>query len=343
MAQPARSRVGIRDVARVAGVSTATVSQAYNRPEKVAARTRERVLEVGARMGYRPNPTGRALRSGRSRTLCVVASFRDPLVTEAAFMPCFRNLVAGAVLGASELGYGVVAGRAAPDGRVVSGSAFDGIVVVDPMPSDPLVERGIAEGQTVVTSGSYARGDDARLRSVALDIASGAPRALERMRERADGAPFRPALFIGARLDRFTNELLAAYQAWCAEHDLPPQGAALQPGEQLIDVAERLLSSRSRPTAVLCPNESFSHALLQAASRLGVAVPGELQLATVGDPGGVGGQHGVVYLATDPVANGAACARLLVGLLENEEAESLTLPLPLVDTGVEAPAGARTP
>ena len=334
MTPPPKSRVGIRDVARVAGVSTATVSQAYNNPDAVAPKTRERVLAVGARMGYRPNPTGRALRSGSSRTLCVVASFRDPLITEASFMPCFRNTIAGAVLGASEHGYGVTAGRAAADGSIVKLPEPEGrlFIVVDPMPSDPIVERGLADGLPVVASGSYADRGDARLGAVSLDIASAVPRALDRMRERADGRRFRPAVFIGARLDRFTNELIAAYQTWCAEHGLPPQGAALQPGESLIDVASRILSSRSRPAAVLCPSESFSRALLQAASSLGVAVPGELQIVTVGDPEGVGRQDGVAYLATDPVANGMRCARLLISLIDQGEPERVVLPLPLVES-----------
>lgn len=332
MTPPPRSRVGIRDVARVAGVSTATVSQAYNHPEEVSPKTRDHVLAVGARMGYRPNPTGRALRSGRSRMLCVVASFRDPLIAEASFMPGFEQLVAGAVLGASELGYGVIVGRAAADGRILSETAFDGLVIVDPMPSDPLVERGLADEHPVVTSGSYADRGDARMRSVGLDLTSGVPIALERLRERAGGKRFRPAVFIGARLDRFTNELIAAYQAWCAEQELPPQGAALQPGESLLDVASRLLSSKSRPTAVLCPNESFSHALLQAASRLGLAAPDDFGIITVGNPEGIGRQQGVGYLATDQVANGASCARLLVSLIERRDPESLSLPLPFVET-----------
>ena len=55
-----------RDVARAAGVSTAVVSYAFNRPDRVASATRERVLATAAAIGYRgPDPAARALRLGR--------------------------------------------------------------------------------------------------------------------------------------------------------------------------------------------------------------------------------------------------------------------------------------
>ena len=56
----------VRDVARAAGVSIAVVSYAFNRPERVASATRERVLAAAAALGYPgPHPAARALRLGR--------------------------------------------------------------------------------------------------------------------------------------------------------------------------------------------------------------------------------------------------------------------------------------
>jgi DNA-binding LacI/PurR family transcriptional regulator len=57
------------DVAREAGVSTMTVSNVVNGRSGVGDETRRRVLESVARLGYRPNPTARRLRGGRSGAL----------------------------------------------------------------------------------------------------------------------------------------------------------------------------------------------------------------------------------------------------------------------------------
>ena len=62
---PVRHRRGalhIAEVAKLAGVSIATVSRALANPERVNAKTRAHVLEVVQRTGYTPNVAGRSLR-----------------------------------------------------------------------------------------------------------------------------------------------------------------------------------------------------------------------------------------------------------------------------------------
>src|SRR6184192_3039488 len=61
--------VSIEDVARVAGVSIATVSRVQNNPKLVAAPTAERVRRAIKQLGFRPNPFARGLMTRRSRVL----------------------------------------------------------------------------------------------------------------------------------------------------------------------------------------------------------------------------------------------------------------------------------
>lgn len=62
----------VRDVARVAGVSPATVSNVLSDHPRVATATRERVRAAMAELGYQPNPLARSLRSGRSGSIALV-------------------------------------------------------------------------------------------------------------------------------------------------------------------------------------------------------------------------------------------------------------------------------
>jgi LacI family transcriptional regulator len=64
--------VTIKDVARVAGVSTQTVSRVINDRPDVARDTRSRVLEIISELGYSPNVIAKSLSSGRSNTLGVI-------------------------------------------------------------------------------------------------------------------------------------------------------------------------------------------------------------------------------------------------------------------------------
>lgn len=60
------------DVARLAGVSTATISRALNMPDKVAEKTRSKIDAAIATLGYTPNFGGQVLASNRTRTIGAV-------------------------------------------------------------------------------------------------------------------------------------------------------------------------------------------------------------------------------------------------------------------------------
>ena len=75
----------MKEVAAAVGVSVASVSNAYNRPEKLSKDVRARILTTGAELGYHgPSAAGRALRHGRADAVGIVYSeqlsyaFRDP-------------------------------------------------------------------------------------------------------------------------------------------------------------------------------------------------------------------------------------------------------------------------
>ena len=77
--------VGIKDVARIAGVSIGTVSNVVNRPHVVSAATRSRVLSVIQELGYVRDESARQLRAGRSRTLAVlVLDLGNPFFVDVA-------------------------------------------------------------------------------------------------------------------------------------------------------------------------------------------------------------------------------------------------------------------
>lgn len=97
-ADPAH-RVTVRDVARVAGVSNATVSKALNASPEVSDETRERVAAVASGLGYRPNAIARSLKARQSHTVGAITNDSDGVFTTA--------MVRGLAEVASERGFGV--------------------------------------------------------------------------------------------------------------------------------------------------------------------------------------------------------------------------------------------
>src|SRR5690242_14119159 len=75
-----RQPAGIRDVARLAGVSVASVSFALNGQPGVADDTRRRILAAADELGYHANPQAQALRRGRTTTYgLVIRNFSNPV------------------------------------------------------------------------------------------------------------------------------------------------------------------------------------------------------------------------------------------------------------------------
>lgn len=94
-----KREVGIKDVARLAGVSVGTVSNVLNRPELVSAARRSSVERAIMTLGYVPNDAARRLKAGNSRTVgLVVVDSRNPF---------YAQLVSAVDVEADEAGLGV--------------------------------------------------------------------------------------------------------------------------------------------------------------------------------------------------------------------------------------------
>ena len=97
---PQRPRIA--DVAREAGVSKTAVSFAFNRPDRLAPDTAQRIRDVAAAMGYRPDPVARTLSQRRTHTIGVLTPQALSVVFSNPFFGAFSE---GVAIAAEESGY----------------------------------------------------------------------------------------------------------------------------------------------------------------------------------------------------------------------------------------------
>ena len=83
----------LADVARLAGVSTASVSRTLNEPDKVRPETRRRVMDAVERLAYIPDGAARALASRRVRTIGAIVPTLDNAIFASGINALQRRLV----------------------------------------------------------------------------------------------------------------------------------------------------------------------------------------------------------------------------------------------------------
>ncbi|WP_327093015.1 LacI family transcriptional regulator [Nonomuraea sp. NBC_01738] len=319
------SRVRLVDVARAAGVSKTTVSDALNGTGRLPTATREHVRQVARGLGYRPNATARLLRSGHTRLLGLAAREYVETPWVYADLAYFAQLVTAITRAALSHGYGVVLLPTSGPEDCWLDMPLDGVFVIDPVEHDPMVGDFLAAGVPVVADRRALDelGGDARDggRWVDFDYGKGTRQVLDHLA--AQGAE-RIAVVAGATSACFHQQSVRAYRDWCAEHGREERIIGLpSPGVQLtLDAVRDLFAAPVPPDALFTLVEISAPLLLDAIRRLGRSVPGDLLLVcTTEDPAAAYTDPPISTLSFLPGETAQAAVDLLVARLEGRPSE----------------------
>jgi LacI family transcriptional regulator len=273
--------ITIKDVARQANVSVATVSRALNGHENVAEAVRTRVLQVAAELRYSPHHAARSLSSRRTHTIGVVlpdlyGEFFSELMRGIDQVARERGLH---LLVSSYHGHPEEQGAAlrAMRGRV------DGLLVMSPFVgnTDFLTENLTSALPAVLMNTSLPDGD--AYSAISVDNYGGA----RAMTAHLIAIGYRRIAFIAGPDDNFdARERLRGYCDALAEGlpDAEPWVLAGDFDEASGDRAGReLLTAKERPDAVFAANDMMALGCLYAFTHAGVQVPVDIALAGFDD------------------------------------------------------------
>jgi DNA-binding LacI/PurR family transcriptional regulator len=286
----ATGRPTMREVAELAGVSVQTVSNHVNgRHQYMADDTRERVAAAMRELGYHPNVTARGLRSAETRTLGFLV-----LDQHARFLadPLTDLIIAGVGDVAREQGYGILIQSARPADEPdrlltpVLQSRVDGAFLLlsgDRRVREEIIRRtGETTEEFVVFDEPIA---DPKIMSVRAADREGGRMVATHLLERGH----RRIAFVGAaapwavveqRYLGFTDALRA--HATEPEPELVRLEAGWEPASA-VPIAERLLRSDKRPTAIMCSTDLLAIATIHTARALGLEVPGDVAVSGFDD------------------------------------------------------------
>jgi LacI family transcriptional regulator len=272
------SRVGIREVAKAAGVSVTTVSHALNDVggARVSEETKLRVQAVAREMNYAPNRLASGLRNQRSGTIGFISD-------EISTTPFAGRMILGAQDAAKKKGLLLLLLNTAGDEEVEDAEIrallqhqVDGIVYATMYHRHVEIPELLNGVPTVLADASSPR---AQVSSVVPDEERGAHTAVSELL-----AAGHRCIGFATNMDNIpaTRQRLAGYKKALHDFGVVFDPTLVVPEESItaggFRAAARLLSLTDRPTAIFCFNDRMAMGAYQAAAAARLSIPAELSV-----------------------------------------------------------------
>ena len=322
------------DVARIAGVSRATVSFVINDPTDsrvpISEGTRQRVLKAVDELGYIPDTRAQALRSGDTKTI--------GLIIPDIHNPHFWQLVEGIEDEAQRAGYHILFSSMHLNVKYgvsifkdLAGRRIDGLILMGGL-LDKSDEAKTTLAQLLKRHLPIVEMSDRPSQTHDIDCVYSNYREVTReaMRHLFSLQHTRIGFVNGAEPPELASDRFEAYQSSLESVSIPfDPGLVVYCGSTLEDgyqAASQLLNHSPRPTAILAINDLMAMGVLRAAGDQGLNVPKDLSLVSFDDIPIA--QYQVPRLTTaskEPVLMGSEAVRLVFERIQNPNQPSQEL------------------
>ncbi|GAA2476360.1 LacI family transcriptional regulator [Winogradskya humida] len=329
-----RKRPTIRDVAREAGVSYATVSRVLNGREWVSPEAVKAVTDAIARTGYTANQHARSLATGRSGSIAFLLTepqhllFRDP-----NFAVLLRGVAQA--MSAHELTL-ILMIAATPEERTravtyLNGGHVDGVLLVSPHSGDPLLGQLVQANVPIVACGKVL-GHETTISSVAADEWAGARSAVEHLLaagcrriahiagpEDTSGGVDR----LRGYADALTSHGIAVDEAYIAHGDWSHESGAAAMRELLDRVPDL--------DGIFAGSDAMAAGTLPVLREAGRDIPGDVRIVGFDDSGLAATLHPPLSTVRNPLDRiSEEMVRLLTDLIAGRTPLSITVPTSLM-------------
>jgi len=276
--------VTIRDIAKHAGVSVATVSHVINSSRRVGAERKDRILRAIEELNYVPNAVARGLRVRETRTLGLIL----PDITN----PFFPELAKACEELAQSLGYAINMintndneGRMADAVTQIREARVDGLIITSAAEGNKeLLSKLLEEGYPVVLV-------HRRIQGLAVDtvVADNFTGGYSAARHLLSLGHTRIAMLTGVAHSPVIMKRLEGYMKAMQDAGVTIQPEWVTSGygkyELSFHATENLmrLPESKRPTAMVASNDISALGVMDAAEHLGICIPEELSLVGFDD------------------------------------------------------------
>lgn len=269
----------LSDVARMAGVSTATVSRVFNKPDIVRPDVRQRVIEAAKRLGYTPNPAAKALRSRKSRMVGVVIPTLDHAIYARMVNSAEATLVgAGYMILVVSVGFDN--SRVYERIRLLVERGAEALIVVGAI-EDADARRFLAEKRIPAVT-TYSFQGEGELPSIGFDNHAATAKVLEYLTGLGHRAV---AMVVGPTTGNDRQQArIRAYREGMAAIGRP--GLLIEKAYSMangIEAMRTIAAQAPETTAVMCSSDVFAFSAISECRRMGLRVPDHLSITGFDD------------------------------------------------------------
>ena len=354
-----RRKPTLATVAEAVGVSRTTVSNAYNRPDQLTPKLRERVLGTARSLGYPgPDPAGRRLRQGRAGAVGVLLTERLSFAFADPAAIAFLEGLARRCEDAAEALVLIPLPHGEQGADVVREAFVDAICVYSLPDGHPAVDRALERRLPVVAV------DSPRLKGttfVGVDDRAGTRGATEHLVALGHRRPAAivPTFALDGREGRVDEERLRAVSYHVDRERIAGLRQGLEAAGipwQKLPIEERsntqeagaaaarsLLAETPRPTALVATTDQLALGAVRGARQLGIELPADLSVVGFDDIPEAARSHPPLTTVRQPlVGKGSLAGDRLFALLDGSAAPDAVLPVELVVRESTAPAPASS-
>jgi LacI family repressor for deo operon, udp, cdd, tsx, nupC, and nupG len=305
--------IGIKDIAKLAGVSPATVSRVLNSPELISAKTLVRVQKVIDEHGYIPNRLGTSLRTKKSGNIVAII----PHITK----PVNAGIIKAIEQEAQKFGYSVLLGdtqglrdRELHYGSLVRHGQADGILLFGshlPFVLNPNMDL---EKQLPPLVNANEMVPNANINKIFIDNEAA---AMEAMQHLFDLGHKRIAAIAGPVDIPSSNERLVGYRKALQKQGIQLDESLIVEGDYTlhsgVDIAKQILTLKQRPTAIFAFSDDMAIGIMQVFHQNGLVVPDDISVMGFDDINYAEFVRPTLTTVHQPLEEiGQACANLLI-------------------------------
>ncbi|MFA6845410.1 MAG: LacI family DNA-binding transcriptional regulator [Sphaerochaetaceae bacterium] len=266
----------IKEVSRLAGVSTATVSRTFSSPELVQEGTRKKIMEVAQVLNYQPNAIARSMALQQTERIAfIICTKGSSILSE-----FYANICEGIMKKTNRSDYQLLI-SIAEDWEVVKNKQIDGVILGGDA-SAGLITELQRNNVKIVLVNHEVPGHD--IPCVVADEEKGVFLAVNHLLSKGH----RDIAMLAGRFSPYISEhRYTAFQKAMKQLGLPIPESYVRMVDPTIENATKgaleLLGARNRPSAVFAGNDIIAAAVLKAALRLHLRVPEDIAVVGYDD------------------------------------------------------------